>query len=249
MPFLSTLLIESAEKWHQSCSPFVAVLFIRGHCERSAEQWEAISWKNVLGRARDADETSRRDSGRLIELATVAEKWKANRISDVIPLSSPRGALLTTLQLRRMWGRPCSSSSRSSRSLWSEDTNSADCSLASSPLTRRCFDLPQSLIVPSYFCVNRHKRVASRCAFQFMLFPPGIHFVLLWGNASFRSHSTIYISDLNHHIWTTLWNIAARPNTVSHDFLFYHLYQKIFLHLILVTIFEPLEHRCETQSW
>lgn len=91
----------------------------------------------------------------------------------------------------------------------------SDCSLASSPLHRRS-DLPQSLIVPSYFCVNRHKRVASRCAFQFTLFPPDIHFVLLWVTTSLRSHSTLYISDLNHHIWTALRNIAPRPTTGNH---------------------------------
>lgn len=134
--------------------------------------------------------------------------------------------------------------------LWSEDTNSADCSLASSPLTRRCFDLPQSLIVPSYFCVNRHKRVASRCAFQFMLFPPDIHFVLLWGNASFRSHSTIYISDLNHHIWTTLWNIAVRSTTYSHDFYFtIYIKRSFYIFDLKHHIWTTMEHRSETHYW
>lgn len=142
---------------------------------------------------------------------------------------------LAALYWRRSnWGACEGGPAAADLALWSEDTNSADCSLASSPLTRRCFDLPQSLIVPSYFCVNRHKRVASRCAFQFMLFPPDIHFVLLWGYASFRSHSTIYISDLNHHIWTTLRNIAARPTTGSQDCLFNHLPKDLLVLFILV---------------
>lgn len=120
--FLSTLLIESAQKWHQSCSSFVAVMFIRCHWERSAKQWEAISWKNVPGRAERCgqDAASRLDSRRLIELGTVAEKWKANRISDVIPLSTPRGALLLTLRLRLLL-RP--EMRGPAAGLWSEDTN------------------------------------------------------------------------------------------------------------------------------
>lgn len=157
--FLSTLLIESAQKWHQSCSSFVAVMFIRCHCERSAKQWEAISCKNVPGRAERCgqDAASRPDSRRLIELGTVAEKWKANRISDVIPLSTPRGALLLTLRLLlllllRPEMRACSSSLKWRQKLsWRTQLW----------LFTRRSDLPQSLIVPSYFCVNRHKRGVS----------------------------------------------------------------------------------------